>query len=120
MKTKGRIKPSKPVALGQMVGCGAFAIIGLTVIIPAIKENGGPMWLGVLWTLLTAAGSIVGAYNLFSEEGIATDEFSYTSEPQTPDRSTKDRLGELKELKESGLISTEEYESKRSHLLNRL
>jgi len=120
MKTKGRIKPSKPVAFGQMLGCGVFAIIGLAVIIPTIEREGGPMWFGVLWTILAGVGALTGAYNFFSEEGIATDEFSYTSEPQTPVRSTKDRLGELKELKESGLISTDEYESKRSQLLSRL
>lgn len=95
-------------------------MIGLTAIIPSIEKEGGPMWFGVLWTLLAGIGALTGAYNFFSEEGIATEEFSYTSKPLTPKRSAKARLEELKELKESGLISADEYETKRSQLLNQL
>lgn len=120
MKTKGRIKPSKPVSFGQMVGGGIFAIIGLTVVIPAIKENGGPMWFGGLWTLLAATGGFMGAYNFFSEEGIATEEFSYTPETPKSEPSIESRLRKLDELKSKKLINDHEYESKRSELLNQL
>lgn len=65
MKTKGRIKPSKPVSFAQMVGGGIFAVIGLTVVIPATKEIGGPMRFGGLWTLLAAIGALIGAYNFW-------------------------------------------------------
>jgi hypothetical protein len=120
MKTKGRIKPSKPVSFCQMVGGGIFAIIGLTVIIPGMKESGGPIWFGGLWTLLAGTGALIGAYNLFSEEGIATEEFSYTSETSRSNPSIESRLMRLNELKHKGLISNHEYESKRSELLNQL
>jgi hypothetical protein len=122
MKTKGRIKPSKPVAFGQMVGSAVFAVIGLTVIIPLMREDDGPVWFGVIWTLLALVGAVTSAYNFFSEEGIATEEFSYTSEGQTqiPERSIEIRLRELKKLKEQGLIRADEYESKRSDLLNQI
>ncbi|MDQ8196466.1 SHOCT domain-containing protein [Coraliomargarita sp. SDUM461004] len=120
MKTKGRIKPSKPAAFGQMLGCGVFAIIGLTVIIPMIEKEGGPMWIGVLWTFGTAIGAVFGAYNFFSEEGIATEEFSYTSETPKSEPSIESRLRKLDELKSKKLINDHEYESKRSELLNQL
>jgi len=103
-----------------MVGGGVFAIIGLTVVIPAMKENGGPLWFGGLWTLLAATGGLIGAYNFFSEEGIATEEFSYTSEPKTSNPSIESRLSKLNELKEKGLINAHEYELKRSELLNQI
>ena len=103
-----------------MIGGGIFTIIGLTVILPQVEESGGPMWFGGLWTLLAAVGAVMGAYNFFSEEGIATEEFSVTSDPQSSTRSIQGRLKELNELKEQGLISSLEYESKRSELLNQI
>ena len=120
MKRTGRIKPSKPVSFFQMIGGGIFAIIGLAVIIPLLAKEGGPMWFGALWTLIAVIGGLIGAYNFFSEDGIAVQELSYTSKPQTPYRSMESRLEELKQLKDKGLIDAHEYETKRSELLNHL
>lgn len=88
--------------------------------IPLMKESGGPVWFGVIWTLLAVSGALIGAYNLFSEEGIATDEFSYTSERLPRTKGIQSRLRELNELKAQGLISDAEYQSKRSELLGKI
>jgi hypothetical protein len=130
MKTRGRIKPSKAASAAQMLGGGLFALIGLIVIIPSMKEAGGPVWFGVIWTLLAASGTLMAAFNLFSEEGIATEEFSYTSEQQTPkpparttpapQRSIQTRLKDLEALKAQGLVNESEYTSKRAELLQQI
>jgi hypothetical protein len=124
MKTKGKIKPSKPVSFIQMIMGGIFAIIGATVLIPQMNQTDGPVWFGALWTGMAIVGAIVGAINLFSEEGIPTEEFSYTSKPDNkPEqtsvhRSTESRLNEINKLRDNHLISEEEYKAKRSKILN--
>ncbi|MDF7807551.1 hypothetical protein P4E94_08895 [Pontiellaceae bacterium B12219] len=128
MKTRGKIKPSKSSSFMQMIMGGIFAIIGVTVLIPTIsKDNDGPVWFGLLWTGGALLGAIFGAINLFTDEGIPTEEFSYTTtldddkqQPVPGYRSVESRLNEIKKLKDKNLISHEEYEIKRSKILNEI
>lgn len=124
MKTRGKVKPSKPVSFMQVIMGGIFACIGLFVLIPKMEETHGPVWFGVLWTFAALVGAVIGAINLFSDEGIPTEEFSFTSEasdvskPQP--RTTEQRLKEIADLKDKGLITEEEYRTKRAELLKEI
>lgn len=117
MRKDIRVKPGKAQSvMGLIVGC-VFVLIGLFVVIP----EGG--WFGYLWTFMAFAITVMNGINVFSSKGIATsrievDEF-HDNFKQT-DSSIESRLKEAEELYQKGLISKEEYETKRKDILNDL
>lgn len=124
-------RPSKAQgAFGVAVGV-VFVIIGLVMVIPSF----GPF--GILWTLIAVGITAMNAYQAFGkgyagpEITIEEDEeprrgTSSSPAPETHDHipstalDVKGRLEQLKELKEAGLLSQEEYDKKRQEILKGL
>lgn len=124
-------RPSKAQgAFGVAVGV-VFVIIGLVMVIPSF----GPF--GILWTLIAVGITAMNAYQAFGkgyagpEITIEEDEeprrgTSSSPAPETHDHipstalDVKGRLEQLKELKEAGLLTQEEYDKKRQEILKGL
>lgn len=123
-------RPSKAQgAFGVTVGV-VFVIIGLFMVIPIFGL------FGVLWTLVAVGITAMNAYQAFGKGyagpqiTIEEDEepsrapSSHASETHDHIPSTsldvKGRLQQLKELKEAGLLSQEEYDKKRQEILKGL
>ena len=106
------------MGLVQMIGGIVFAMIGLTVIIPMMSKDKGPVWFGLLWTGAAVVIAIVGAINAFSDKGIATEEIVSDSTDAPNAKSTEERLRELDELRQKNLISQEEYAATRQRILD--
>jgi hypothetical protein len=119
MKTRGRIKPSKPVSAIALVVGLVFTGIGVFMAIP----NAG--WFGVFWTLLALAATVYHAANLFSDSGIAEEVVDFESFPPSDSRrpageSVEARLRQLDKLKGGRLITEAEYQQRRSKILDEL
>lgn len=124
-------RPSKAQgAFGVAVGA-IFVVIGLVMVIPIFGL------FGVLWTLIAVGITGMNAYQTFGkgyagpEITIEEDEeprrgASSSPAPQTHDHisstslDVKGRLEQLKDLKEAGLLSQEEYDKKRQEILKGL
>lgn len=123
-------RPSKAQgAFGVAVGV-VFVIIGLVMVIPSF----GPF--GILWTLIAVGITAMNAYQAFGK-GYAGPEITI-EEDEEPRRASsspasethdhipstaldvKGRLEQLKELKEAGLLTQEEYDKKRQEILKGL
>lgn len=124
-------RPSKAQgAFGVAVGV-VFVIIGLVMVIPSF----GPF--GILWTLMALGITVMSGYQAFGK-GYAGPEITI-EEDEEPRRGTssspasethdhipstaldvKGRLEQLKELKEAGLLTQEEYDKKRQEILKGL
>ena len=119
MRTRMRIRPSKPAsAVGMIVGA-IFVGIGFFVAIP----HAGPF--GILWTLIPLAITGYHALNVFSDRGVADRVIDYETSPQ-PDiiepgpESLEERLARLDRLKRKGLLNNREYEEQRRKILDEL
>ena len=124
-------RPSKAQgAFGVAVGA-IFVVIGLVMVIPVFGL------FGVLWTLVAVGITAMNAYQAFGKNytgpqiTIEEDEeprrgASSSPAPQTHDHipstslDVKGRLEQLKDLKEAGLLSQEEYDKKRQEILKGL
>ena len=89
---------------------------GITLIIPIF---GG---FGVLWTLVAVGITVYHAFNAFSASGLATEEIEVedSRDSHIAQNDPADRLERLKSLRMDGLITEEEYQKKRSEILNKL
>lgn len=124
-------RPSKAQgAFGVAVGA-IFVVIGLVMVIPIFSL------FGVLWTLIAVGITGMNAYQVFGK-GYAGPEITIEEDeeprrgassapaPQTHDHipstslDVKGRLEQLKDLKEAGLLSQEEYDKKRQEILKGL
>lgn len=123
-------RPSKAQgAFGVVVGV-VFVLIGLFMVIPIF----GPF--GILWTLIAVGITAMNAYQAFGKNytgpqiTIEEDE-ELSRAPSSPASQTHDhipstsldvkgRLEQLKELKEAGLLTQEEYDKKRQEILKGL
>ena len=118
MIKRARVKPSKEVsALGVVFGI-VFTCVGLFFVIPNLSKEGGSVWIGVLWTLGAIGITIFFVLNAFTARGVSIEEvqFEYGSFNQ----STSQRLAELEKIKSQGLISDEEYGTKRNEIISKL
>ena len=131
-------RPSKAQgAFGVAVGA-IFIVIGLVMVIPIFGL------FGVLWTLIAVGITGMNAYQAFGkgyagpeitieeDEGYGEESRPYegtvSSSPaqETHDHipstslDVKGRLEQLKDLKEAGLLSQEEYDKKRQEILKGL
>ncbi len=123
-------RPSKAQgAFGVVVGV-VFVLIGLFMVIPVF----GPF--GILWTLMAVGITAMNAYQAFGK-GYAGPQITIEEDeeprraPSSPASETHDhvpstaldakgRLEQLKELKEAGLLTQEEYDKKRQEILKGL
>ena len=116
---KFRVRPSKPAsAVGMVIGL-VFIAIGIGFSIHTFSQ---PVpWFAkafcVLWTLLAAAITAYHALNLFSRRGIA-HEIVDTDESGSSLRLTEQRLADLSSLRAKQLITEEEYQKRRTAILD--
>ena len=121
-----RVRPGKAASLVSFVVGIAFVVIGLVAVIPMA----GPF--GLLWTGVAVAITVMNGVNAFGKKGVASMEIE-TEEPEaapaeeeTHDHipsmalDVRERLEQLKDLREAGLITGEEYETKREEILRDL
>ena len=131
-------RPSKAQGAFGVVWGGIFVLIGLFVVIPTF----GPF--GILWTLAAIGITVMNGLHAFGktyvgpeiriedEEGSGAEdvssswEVSHSPAPERHDHipstalDAKDRLEQLKSLKEAGLLTQEEYDQKRKEILSQL
>ena len=121
-----RVRPGRTASLMSFVVGIAFVVIGLVAVIPMA----GPF--GLLWTGVAVAITVMNGVNAFGKKGVASMEIE-TEEPEaapaeeeTHDHipsmalDVRERLEQLKDLREAGLITGEEYETKREEILRDL
>ncbi len=93
--------------------------IGIFVVIPTFG------WFGVIWTLFAGIITAVNGVNAFSNQGVASHEIIIDDEggePSvlSPGRDSAERLQTLRDLYDRRLITEEEYEKRRTEILNEL
>lgn len=116
MRRNIRVKPGKTQStMGFVVGL-IFVGIGLFVVIPAF----GPF--GIFWTLVAVAITAMNGMNAFGKKGVASHEIVIEEgeESGSDGSDVERRLEEAKGLYERGLITREEYETKRTEILKDL
>ena len=124
-------RPSKAQGAFGVVWGGIFVLIGLFVVIPTF----GPF--GILWTLAAIGITVMNGLHAFGktyvgpeiriedEEGSGAEN-APSPAPERHDHipstalDAKDRLEQLKSLKEAGLLTQEEYDQKRKEILSQL
>lgn len=87
-----------------------FILIGVTTVIPTAGL------FGVFWTLIAVGITGYHIYNLSSSKGVGIYEVDIQDGNQTNDFDTK--LRKLKKLYEDGILSKEEYDSKKNEIIN--
>ena len=112
-----RVKPGKAGSiLGLIMGC-IFVGVGLFVVIPTF----GPF--GIFWTLAAAAIAVVNGINVFSQKEITTSAIVVEDDFPQGDASAhspEERLRQLEDLYQKGLITREEYDQSRKRILEEL
>ena len=111
-KKRVKVKPGKTQSkFGFVVGV-LFVLIGLVVAIPTFGL------FGVVWT--AAAGFIAYSHykNGFTDEGMATHEIVIDSTEADDEEDIEQKLRKLDSLYQQGLITREEYDSKRKEFLD--
>jgi len=117
MSPHARIRPSKLRSkVGVAIG-SVFTLAGILVVIPKMVSTEGPIWFGVLWTLAALGGTIFYAANAFTDHGIATDVVEFDRELTG---SAEERLEKLSRLRGNGVITDDEYASRRSAILDEI
>lgn len=114
MKKDIRVRPGKGQSvLGFVTGC-IFVCIGIFIVVPTFGL------FGLLWTGIAIAMTVINGINTFSDKGIATShiEIQEDHEEYKSSNSIEDRLKKIEDLYQKGYISKEEYEKKRSDILN--
>lgn len=118
MINRARVRPSRGVsAFGVAVGI-IFTCVGLFFVIPRISSSNGPIWFGILWTLGALGITIFHGINVFTDRGIAVEEIQFES--KTPAATASERLAEIQELKDKGVISQSEYDQKRAEIISKI
>ena len=125
-------RPSKAQGAFGMVWGGIFVLIGLVVVIPTF----GPF--GILWTLMAVGITAANGYQAFGKKYIGPEiqiEEEDTQEERgeaspapgqghdhipTVALDARERLEQLENLKDAGLITQEEYQKKREEIVSRL
>lgn len=109
-KKRVKVKPGKTQSkVGFAVGL-IFVLIGLVVVIPTF----GPF--GILWTAVAAFIAYSHYKNGFTEEGFATHEI-VIDDAEDESEDIEEKLKKLDSLYQQGLITREEYDSKRKEFL---
>jgi len=107
-------------ALGAVVGFFFILFgIGFTREMWTAKDN--PPWFvkifPIVWTLIAASIFVYHVANLLRQRGVA-DRVVDTGESVSPFRGTEHRLKELSDLRAKNLITEEEFQQRRTAILN--
>lgn len=117
MNPHARVRPSKLRSkVGVAIG-SALTLAGILFVIPEMVSTEGPIWFGVLWTLVALGVTIFYAANAFTDHGIATDVVEFDREPPG---SAEERLETLSRLRSNGVITDDEYASRKSAILDEI
>ena len=122
-----RVKPGRAQsAMGFFVGI-VFVLIGLFMVVPMFGL------FGLLWTGMAVVITVINGLNAFGKKGVPTMEIYAEEEDEEPSPAREDhdhipstalnpreRLEQLKTLKEAGLLTDEEYRNKREEILKGL
>lgn len=115
MSKRVRVKPSKGQSMVGFFAGIVFCVIGFFVIIP------GAGAFGYLWTLFAIIITISNGVNAFTDKGIASHEITIDDdsyhETIKDGKSVEERLRELHNLYEKGMINEVEYQKKREEIL---
>ncbi len=115
MSRRVRVKPGKAQSVSGFFAGLVFVLIGLFVVVPTF----GPF--GLLWTLFAIIMTATNGVNAFSKKGIATHEITIednvSQEISYSQKTAQERLNELQALYDKGMITYEEYQSKRKQIL---
>jgi hypothetical protein len=121
MRRNIKIKPSKQASIPGFIGGIVFVLIGIFIAIP----NFG--LFGVFWTIMAIIITATNGINAFSDKGIPTEEIYIESDEyenknikEEKELDFEEKLRKLKSLKDDGIISEIEYETKRVEILNQL
>ena len=112
-------RPSKSgSAFGGIVGI-IFILIGLLVAVPTFGL------FGILWTAIAVGITIMNFYQAFGKKYVGPeisieDEAERPAPPPSGGSDVKQRLEQLEELKNAGLLTEEEYRQKRAEILGEL
>lgn len=123
-RKKVTYRPSKAQAsFGGIIGI-IFVLIGVFVAIPVAGA------FGILWTLIAVGITGMNFYQAFGksytgpeiliEEEASSSPMEEEHSASSIEPSPQKRLEQLEHLKESGLITEEEYKSKREEILKTL
>ena len=115
MSKRVRVKPSKGQSLAGFFMGLIFCCIGIFFVIP----SAGPF--GFIWTLFAVIITVMNGVNAFSDKGIASHEITIDDDCNQNNveyrKTPEERMKELQSLYEKGMITKEEYEKKRSQIL---
>ena len=116
MRRNIKVKPGRTQSTMGFVTGLIFVGIGLFVVVPTF----GPF--GIFWTLIAAAITVTNGINAFGKKGVASHEIVVEEDGRTGagTSTVEQRLEEVKNLYDRGLITKEEYEAKRSEILKDL
>ncbi|MGH2771965.1 MAG: SHOCT domain-containing protein, partial [Actinomycetota bacterium] len=95
-------------------------VAGIGVLILALSSgilSQAPGGFGFFFVLIAIGAIIVSAINAFSAKGVADELIEFETEPG---ETAEDRLSELSDLRDRGLVTEEEYREKRKEILSGL
>ena len=118
-----RVQPSKPAMILSLVVGIIFVLVGITVAIPTFGL------FGIFWTMVAICITIGNVAPMFGKEGhtrqiiiedeVEIDDELRSSVPSRPS-DAEQRLQELQNLYNKGLITRDEYDAKRAEILEEL
>lgn len=112
-KKRVKVKPGKTQSKIGFIAGILFVVLGLVVVIPTFGL------FGVIWTVFAGVIAFTHFKNGFTDEGIATHEIIIDgAENDTDDDDIEQKLRKLDSLYQKGLITRDEYDSKRKELLD--
>ena len=116
MRRNIKVKPGRTQSTMGFVTGLIFVGIGLFVVVPTF----GPF--GIFWTLIAVAITVTNGINAFGKKGVASHEIVVEEDGRTGEGAStvEQRLEEVKNLYDRGLITKEEYEAKRPEILKDL
>ena len=118
--SRGRIKPGiAPSLIGVIVGV-LFIIQGFTVFIPLTNATGFPASIfAITVQVIAAASTLYYGFNPFRRGGVSSHDIDVETTPAeaTAEPDFDEKLRKLAQLKQDGLLSSEEYLAKRTELM---
>ena len=112
-KKSVKVKPGKTQSkIGFAAGL-LFVVLGLVVVIPTFGA------FGVIWTIFAGLIAFSHFKNAFTDEGMATHEIIFDGTVQDDGgEDIEQKLRKLDSLYQQGLITRDEYDSKRKEFLD--
>lgn len=119
MSQKIRVRPTKPVTVMALVAAAAMGVFGLFFMGLLIREGAGiGVGFMVLWFVVLGVIIVYYVYNLKSKTGV----IEIDTETGTPGTETgadfETRIRKLERLRKDGLLTDEEYRTKKSEILS--